>query len=297
MRFAALYCRNCGAYMTENGRFCPHCGHRKETERRKTEIQKIQISAIAPKKFRKGDYSMIHVVLYEEAFRKVVDALKSENDQEATAVAKVPEDARIRACLSSPDVEIQDNDQEAQWYGEHLTFGFGVFMPVDYQKPSIWFHARIYINGVLASNLSFMASCVSATEQKPEIQRKDVLSAFVSYASEERDEVIRLIQGMRKARSELKVFMDVEGLRSGENWQEQLYREIDNRDVLFLCWSRAARDSEWVDREWRYALKQKGDMGVDPLPLEPAEVCPPPKELDRKHFNDALNYMKKNRNW
>lgn len=261
------------------------------------QIRKIQIAAVAPKRFIKGDYSPVNVVLYEEVCRGIVDALKTPGTQETQSTAQVPDNARIRVQLLSPDVEIQDNDQEAQWYGEYLTFGFGVFMPVDYQKPSIWFHARIYINGVIASNLSFMASCVSAQEQKPEIHRKDVLSAFVSYASEERDEVIRLIQGMRKARSELKVFMDVEGLRSGENWQEQLYREIDNRDVLFLCWSRAARESEWVEREWRYALRQKGFAGVDPLPLEPAEVCPPPAELDWKHFNDALNYMKKNRNW
>lgn len=297
VRFAALYCRNCGAYMPENGRFCPHCGHRKQTERRKTEIQKIQISAIAPKKFRKGDYSMIHVVLYEEAFRNVVETLKSESDQEVTAVAKVPEDARIRVCLSSPDVEIRDNDQEGQWYGEHLEFGFGVFLPVDYHKPSIYFHARVYINGIIASNLNFTATCVSMLEQKLTVKRQDVLSAFVSYASQDRDEVLRIVQGMRKARQDMHIFTDIEGLRSGENWQMRLYHEIDIRDVLFLCWSRSARDSEWVDREWRYALKQKGDMGVDPLPLEPAEVCPPPKELEGKHFNDMLNYVRKNRNW
>lgn len=261
------------------------------------EIQKVRISAIAPKKFIKGDYSCVNIILYEDAFRDLVDALKTEDDLEKIATADVPDNARIRVYLSSPDVEIPDNDQEAQWYGEYLPFSFGVFLPVDYHKPSIWFRARVYINGVLASNLSFQASCVSKLEQKLEVIRQDVLSAFVSYASEERDEVLRMVQGMRKARSDMEIFMDVEGLRSGDDWEKRLYCEIDRRDILYLCWSRAAKKSQWVDREWRYALKQKGEEGVDPLPLEPAEVCPPPEELDKKHFNDALIYLKKNRNW
>ena len=261
------------------------------------EIKKIQISAIAPGKFRKGDYNMVHVILYEEDFRKIVDALKSPGDLEEREMIKVPDDARIRVRLTSPDVEIQENDQEAQWYGEYLTFGFGVFMPVDYAKRSILFHAKVYINGVIASNLTFTAQCVSGYQQRLEIRRRDVMRAFASYASEDRDEVIRVIQGMRKARQDLDVFLDVEGLRSGEHWEERLYHEIDSSDILYLCWSRSAKDSKWVDREWRYAFQQKGTAGVEPVPLEPSEICPPPPELDRKHFNDNLNYMKKNRNW
>lgn len=260
-------------------------------------IQKIHISAVAPKKFLKADYTMVHVVLYEKQYRHIVNALKRAEDQEEQATAEVPEKARIRVCLSSPDVEIPDNDQESQWYGEYLKFSFGVRMPGDFAGKSIYFHAKIYINGVIASNLSFKADCVSRFEQKLTVERRDVMLAFASYASEDRDEVIRVIQGMRKARTDLKVFMDVESLRSGDNWQERLYGEIDGSDVLFLCWSRAAKASEWVDKEWRYALTQKGRECIDPVPLEPAEICPPPAELDQKHFNDALNYMRKNRNW
>ena len=47
----------------------------------------------------------------------------------------------------------------------------------------------------------------------------------------------------------------------------------------------------WVDREWRYAYAKKGADGIDPIPLESAQKCPPPKELEKKHFNENLLFV------
>ena len=96
---------------------------------------------------------------------------------------------------------------------------------------------------------------------------------------------------MKKARPDLDIFFDVESLRSGDDWKKKIRREIDKRDILFLCWSKYARASEWVDYEWRYALKIKGVDSIEPVPIEPPESCPPPDELDGKHFNDKLLYI------
>ena len=87
------------------------------------------------------------------------------------------------------------------------------------------------------------------------------------------------------------IFFDVESLRSGDDWENALWHEIDKRDVLFLCWSKSARDSQWVDAEWRYALKQKGSDCIEPVPIDPPSICPPPEELRKKHFNDKLLYI------
>ena len=76
-----------------------------------------------------------------------------------------------------------------------------------------------------------------------------------------------------------------------ENWQEALHAEIDRRDILFLCWSHFAKQSRWVDTEWRYALKQKGEEGIEPIPLEEPGTCPPPEELSSKHFNERLLFI------
>lgn len=255
-------------------------------------LQNIQISAVAPKKFIKGDYSVVRVLLYEEAYRHIVDAVKTTEDQETRTTAQVPENALVRVRLTSPDLEIEDDEQESLWTGKFQEFGFAVMLPINYPKRSIQFRAMISVNGVPATRLTFVAKCSSLLEQKLRVVRQDILSAFVSYASADREDVVRVIQGMRKARPDMDIFFDVEKLRSGQNWKKALYSEIDQRDLLVLCWSRAAKKSEWVDREWRYAMAQKGVDCIDPVPLEPAEICPPPDELDGKHFNDNLLYIR-----
>ena len=130
-------------------------------------------------------------------------------------------------------------------------------------------------------------------EQKLDLTREDVLSAFVSYASQDRSRVAAIIQGMKKARPDMDIFFDVESLRSGEDWERALRAEIERRDVLFLCWSLAASRSEWVNREWHYAMEYKGIEAIEPVPIDPPDVCPPPGELKSKHFNDrVLLYMR-----
>ena len=101
----------------------------------------------------------------------------------------------------------------------------------------------------------------------------------------------QVIQGMKKARPEMDVFFDVNSLRSGEEWENILQHEIEKRDILFLCWSKNAKASEWVNKEWHYALENKGADSIEPIPLEAPTECPPPEELKHKHFNDAMLFI------
>ncbi|MBQ8238737.1 MAG: TIR domain-containing protein [Oscillospiraceae bacterium] len=300
LRFAGgagfAICRVCGEAVDPSASYCPHCGSKQNIEKPAVDIRKVQFSATAPKTFIKDEYSVIDVYMYEEAFRSVVEEAKLNSDvpmQEKKGRAmSVETNSAVRVVLFSPDVEIDDNDQEATWDGGYLTFSFPVFVPKCYPKRQMLFTASVYINQIIATKLTFTVKCSSIFEQKIEISRKDYLSAFISYASQDRRKVAAIIQGMKKARPEMDIFFDVDSLRSGEDWEEVLQREIDSRDILYLCWSRAARDSVWVDREWRYAYRQKGEECIDPVAIDPPDLCPPPKELSKKHFNDRLlNYI------
>ena len=147
------------------------------------------------------------------------------------------------------------------------------------------------INDVIACKLKFIVKCSSISDQKIVVSRQDIFSAFVSYASQDRNRVAAIIQGMNKVRPDMDIFFDVESLRSGDDWERALYHEIDQRDILFLCWSHFARDSKWVDAEWHYALEQKGVECIEPIPIESPDDCPPPTELNHKHFNDKLLFI------
>lgn len=288
-------CRICGNVFNQVTNYCPECGTKVIIEKPAVTLDKVQFSAVAPKTFVKGDYSVIEILMYEETFRHVVqEAIDNVDDpvkETKSGFLTAEREAKITVMISSPDFEIEDNTESQIWKGGYLNFSFAVEVPEQYKKRQILFVASVYINDIIATRLKFVAKCKSLIEQKIEVTREDVLSAFVSYASQDRNRVAMIIQGMKKARPDMDIFFDVDSLRSGDDWEEALWREIDKRDVLFLCWSRYARDSKWVDAEWRYAFKNKGPDSIEPVPIDPPGSCPPPDELSRKHFNDKLLYI------
>jgi hypothetical protein len=86
----------------------------------------------------------------------------------------------------------------------------------------------------------------------------------------------------------VELFLDVDRLRSNDQYDKIILREIDQADRLFLFWSRRARRSKYVEKEWRYGLKKKGIDFIDPVPLTDPRRSPPPPELGEKHFNDSI---------
>jgi len=259
------------------------------------ELTRVQFSAVAPRTLLKGDYTVIDIVMYEETYRHMVDEIIREAEtpvrETRSGVMKVKEGAEVRIRLTSPDLEIEDNEETQQWQGGYLDFSFAVMLPEHYRKRQILFTATVYINNVIATRLKFTAKCSTFFQQKIAVSREDILSAFVSYASQDRNRVAAIVQGMQKARPDMDIFFDVDSLRSGEDWERALHHEIENRDVLYLCWSHYARESRWVDTEWRYALDYKGLECIEPIPIDPPDICPPPEELQKKHFNDKLLYI------
>lgn len=258
-------------------------------------ISEVEFSAVAPKKLIKGDYSIINLVVYENEWRHIVDSIVKDMEEPAqetrSGVHNIEENSEIKIVLSSPDLEIEDDTESGVWHGGYLNFSFAVFLPEEYKKRQVLFIASVYVNDLIAAKLKFIVKCFTFFGQKIVISREDIFSAFISYASQDRNRVAAIIQGMKKARPDMDVFFDVESLRSGDDWEKVLHREIEKRDILFLCWSHFARESKWVDAEWRYALEKKGIDFIEPVPIEPPDVCPPPEELNRKHFNDKLLYI------
>ena len=291
----SLHCRVCDNVVFPGAYYCPYCGSAVSIEKPSVKLQKVQFSAIAPKLLSRGEYSIINIIMYEESSRHIVDELINTMDEPSqetrSGIQKVSEGASIKVILNSTDFSIEDNTETGVWQGEYLDFSFALQIPDNCKKGQILLTAIVYINDVIATKLKFIVKCSSHSEQRITVSRSDIFSAFISYASQDRNRVAAIIQGMKKARPDLDVFFDVDSLRSGDDWELALHEEIKRRDVLFLCWSHFARESKWVDAEWRYALEQKGADCIEPVPIEPPDICPPPAELNFKHFNDKLLYI------
>ena len=79
----------------------------------------------------------------------------------------------------------------------------------------------------------------------------------------------------------------VNSMLSFGEWNPVLRREINGPELFWLFWSRNATASEWVEWEWRTAYMEKGKNSIQPHPLEPADIAPPPKELEDLQFGTA----------
>lgn len=258
-------------------------------------IDSVQFSAVAPNRVVPGKYLSINIVMYEDTFRKTVDDIirsYGENIKESKSGYKdVERNSLIKVLLTSPDVIIEEGVEEQKWNGKYLNFEFAAKIPSDFDEEQILFSATVYINEIIATKLKLILDCEQKSKRNVSVTREDIVSAFVSYASQDRSRVAAIIQGMKKARPDMDIFFDIESLRSGQKWEEVLKSEISNRDILFLCWSKFARDSKWVDMEWRYALESKGEDFIEPIPIDSPDICPPPIELQQKHFNDKMLFI------
>ena len=57
-----------------------------------------------------------------------------------------------------------------------------------------------------------------------------------------------------------------------------------------------AKNSEWVNKEWRYVYNTKGEEYIEPIPLESNCGSFLPKELQHKHCNDMLTLLYSDKN-
>lgn len=285
-------CANCG-HLVGDEKFCPNCGTKVVRESSGLKVSKVNFSAVAPTSVAKGEYSLIDVIMYEEQFKKIVDDIIAQSETEVketkSSAVKVVENAKIKMIISTPDFEIQDDTEERKWIGEYLDFSFSVIVPERLEKTQILFTITVFINNIMSTRLKFTAKVTDSKEkQEMDIYREDIKSAFVSFAKEDKNRALRIIQGVQLIRPDMDIFMDADTIRLRKDYDYSVKKEIDYRDVFYLCWSGFAKRSKQVELEWRYALEKKGITGIETLPLEFPDNCPPPVELQNKHFNDKI---------
>jgi serine/threonine-protein kinase len=194
----------------------------------------------------------------------------------------------VSASLVVEGFAVEPKEKAVAWSGEAGCAGFVVTVPARARKGPHRGVVSIRVNSCQIARMDFVLT-VKDTIGRPKrvpARMKKHRKAFASYASEDRDAVLARVQGMQKVAPWLKVFLDVEDLRSGQRWGEELHRMICDSDIFYLFWCRHASASEWVEKEWRCAYENLGIDFIDPVPLEPPDGVPPPKELAVKHFND-----------
>jgi len=260
-----------------------------------TKVDQVHFSALTDAMVEPNRHYRLKLYLYPQQQRQVIDAILDAAQQklmeEKTSLpVAMRTEQKITIQLSSPSVQLPLDTLTIPWTGTAQEFSFSYYVPDGIKEQNIVISANIYLDGVIATMLQILVP-LGRQALRLELSRRDVTRVFFSYSSDDRLRVLDIAEGFRCARPDLTLFLDVLDLRAADKWEDRLTKEIDRCQALYLCWSRGAQRSVWVQREWRYAYETKGLEAVEPIPLEPPSLCAPPDELKSKHFNDLTTLV------
>ncbi|HOG47542.1 MAG TPA: toll/interleukin-1 receptor domain-containing protein, partial [Anaerolineae bacterium] len=253
---------------------------------------KVHFAATGPTAVAPGTSCIVAVWAHLEAQRQaMLERAMQAYDHRAIGTkgaVTVTRGTSLTMRLALPSLIVEDPEETVEWNGEIIDATFQVSVPADAKHGLRTGQVTVYAAGLRIARLHITLH-VGPAGMKPRglSEREErVRTAFASYADEDYDEVMARIQGMKKVRPDLDVFIDKTSLRSGDRWQERIVHEIERRDILYLFWSKPASISEWVKLEWSTALERRGLEHISPVPLVSPKVAPPPKELEALHFGD-----------
>jgi hypothetical protein len=213
----------------------------------------------------------------------------------------IPRGTELAVHLILPGFGVADPWQKVIWQGRTTAVPFLVTAPPDLIPGDKFGTVRVCLGGVPYGHLKFKLVAVPAAPPGPPPEPEPVgfdarryRQVFVSYASPDRNEVLKRVQMLKLLK--LQVFQDVLNLEPGVRWERELYRHIDQSDLFLLFWSSAARASEWVRKELRYAVDRKAGQDhappeILPVVIEGPPMPKPPTGFQDRHFKDPVMYF------
>ena len=282
----------------------PPVAREDETESGRTDD--VVCSVFAPASVARSGPFLIQVFAHVEADRQRVTDLAASYDASASPRGSTSLDpgfvrgAQLTFALTLKGAEVDEPAvQSLRWLGLPRSVQFSASVLEGYRGGSIIGTVTVSDHGAPIGHLKFVVSL--AREEDDQLTPGPAVGAwhryrhaFISYASGDRAEVLKRVQMLDRV--SIDFFQDLLSLEPGERWEKALYKEIDRADVFFLFWSTAAKNSEWVLKEIRYAIdRHAGDdtapPEIIPVPIEGPPLVSPPPELKDLHFNDKFLYF------
>jgi hypothetical protein len=255
-------------------------------------------TAFAPKKLRRGTPELVRIVVHQpKDLNDVIKAAKkidprAEPAPSGVSIGDVAIGASIGVALEVRGATADGTVQRRTWTGDPIDFSFAV--EADASVKQVVLLARVFVNDAQIGVLAFTRN-VSGPAKKPHsagdrVRLKRHKRVFLSYSSKDRETVSQIATAYQMAGVEH--FWDRASLKSGEEWHPRLRREIDRADLFHLCWSKAAAESEWVQKEAEHALtrrkKNSGKPDITVQMLDGPPWAPHPLELDAINFDDFV---------
>lgn len=258
---------------------------------------RVDVSAFAPEGGAPGEKVLVQILLHSEAElrRAGRKARLADPGTARRMTATLTQDIAIgqvvTVMIEGDDVAVDEPVQRIVWRGEPAAVQF--LVRLSSHIGNAYLRCRLLVDSVPVGSLRFALrvsrdAVGQRVEMRGDLERR-YRHAFLSYASADRTEVLKRVQGLRAAGIDF--FQDVLSLEPGEEWEQRLYDEIDRCDLFLLFWSSNAAKSEWVKRETERAVARQretdGSPEITPVIIEgPPPATPIPEPLRHMHFND-----------
>lgn len=265
----------------------------------------VDATVFAPPAAARGATLLVQVFAHTPEQKIEVEQLAQEFDDEAerrgfrSLELEVPRGSLLNFHLTMQGLDIDDPVQSLVWRGQPSAVQFSVFVPAERQIGTSIGTVTASLQSIPLGHVKFKLTILSydhrPTSPEPRgLSARTYRKAFISYASEDRAEVLKRVQLL--SRLKIEFFQDLLNLEPGDRWQQELYRHINECDLFLLFWSSRARESIWVMREVQYALARKRENDLQPPEIIPVIIegpppVKPPDELAHLHFNDYLLYF------
>jgi TIR domain len=256
----------------------------------------VFLGAATPRVVVPGSEFVARFAAYVEKFRQQVSTIFAKEAPRSESLLDLAScrwqvGTKVSVRLSARDLTVKTEPQSFTWNGEYETLRFDVEVPPDCRATQAVLKFDIMIDGMIIATLrpEIEISKALAAGQAAAIETTEVRSprsAFASYATTDRRNVLGRVRSLQ-IHTGIDVFFDCLSIRPGEQWKSEIVKQIRDREIFWLFWSRRARKSNWVEWEWRQALDAKTLRGIQPHPLEPSDLAPPPPELEDLQFGSA----------
>jgi CheY-like chemotaxis protein len=148
-------------------------------------------------------------------------------------------------------------------------------------------HISIYAGPLLIGTLKF-AMLFNETESPTPIDHEEQAkmyskdAIFISYSHQDTDFVLYFRNILEATGYD--VLIDIDDLRSGQIWNDELRRMIERADIFQLFWSSNSSQSKYCQQEWEHALKQNRPEGYIRPVYWQKPLPKPPDKLSKFHF-------------
>lgn len=262
----------------------------------------VFIGASAPYGVQPGATFVARLYAYVEEFQGKVEDVLNSLAPTSKSISGLRQcrwriGERVRVVASGEKVVCDDPVAEIEWNGAYVIVDFCFRVQSDASvepQDNAVLVFRVDIASTTVATIR-MEVCIRerCSERVVRTTTESARTGFASYATQDRGEVLGRVSSIEQSAGIL-VFVDCLDLHATQEWQPILEREIIDRDVFLLFWSKYASASRWVNWEWHTALQKKGTDRMEIHSLQSADQVPPPPELAHLNFGDR--YLTAQRN-